>query len=649
MGDVVIDLFFISIVLALLLLWIKEVVIILFLIALISSLLNKKKKIPLYVYAGITVLCSLAYALYSKTTIGIPINLYLKNLIIETYQGGFEHFKYYLIQNMKVFHPYKWLYASVTTSALLAYPRIKRWGSLSEELEQLKKEEKYIDPNAYFPVDYEQNIFVTGSTGSGKTAGSLNFIEHAIKENKFVFAMDGKGDMTDYSVYDSMIKLANKHNRKVYVINQTNSTYTSPYNPFKHANPTQIKDMLLSLSTWSEEHYKGLAGHYWLHMATLMKKADIPMSFESILHYSDPDNLLDLAMVTRIDKLISKREYKMYSKICQGKGGETVLSSKTRFSTIYEGEGKKLFGNEKAFDIEQAYKENAVVIVLLNGFKYSDFARSMGLLVVQDLKNMLGYLTENNIEQRKQDILKDSREGRLNETITEEELNKRDYYQFFFFDEISVYFDDEFVDIVNKTRSLGGNALISTQTIADLDKVSELTRKQLIANCNGFMTLRQNEPEAVNVLTDIMGTKRSYAITRQTDLAGQTGKGTVTSDRDYKVHPDTIKELPSLVGFWYEKNDNTLIKYKTRFVNLEVEKEKQKEIEDIILLTQNVEEYLNTKNYVRSLSEKEKENFLNEIEEKNTENEKTKNNEKQEEEIDVVEEQEENKEKTIRM
>lgn len=594
MGDVVIDLFFISIILALLLLWIKEVVIILFLIALLSFLLNKRKKIPLYIYAGITVLFSLAYALYSKTKIGIPINLYLKDLIIGSYKGGFEHFKYHLMNNMKVFHPYKWLYASVTTSALLLYPRIKRWGSLSEELDELKKQEKYINPNAYFPVDYEQNIFVTGSTGSGKTAGSLNFIEHAIKENKFVFAMDGKGDMSDYSVYDSMIKLADKYNRKVYVINQTNSTHTSPYNPFKHANPTQIKDMLLSLSTWSEEHYKGLAGNYWLHMATLMKKADIPMSFESILHYSTPNNLIHLASHCLKKQIIDKDEFEMYKQIATGDSGITVLSSKTRFSTIYEGEGKKLFGNEKAFDIEQAYKENAVVIVLLNGFKYSDFARSMGLLVVQDLKNMLGFLTENNLEQRKESILKDYKEGKLNIPITEEELNKRDYYQFFFFDEISVYFDDEFVDIVNKTRSLGGNALISTQTIADLDKVSDLTRKQLIANCNGFMTLRQNEPTAVDVLTDIMGTKRSYAITRQTDLAGQTGKGTVTSDRDYKVHPDIIKELPSLVGFWYEKNENSLIKYKTRFVDLNIDNPKS--IDEIILLSNN-NDVLRTNNY----------------------------------------------------
>ena len=40
------------------------------------------------------------------------------------------------------------------------------------------------------------------------------------------------------------------------MINLTDPKNSDKYNPFKNANATMIKDMLINLTDWSEEHYK---------------------------------------------------------------------------------------------------------------------------------------------------------------------------------------------------------------------------------------------------------------------------------------------------------------------------------------------------------------------------------------------------------
>lgn len=60
--------------------------------------------------------------------------------------------------------------------------------------------------------------------------------------------------MGQNSILDIVQKLGT--DRKIYVVNLNDPINSIKYNPFKNATPTIIKDMLINMTEWSEEHYK---------------------------------------------------------------------------------------------------------------------------------------------------------------------------------------------------------------------------------------------------------------------------------------------------------------------------------------------------------------------------------------------------------
>jgi len=107
----------------------------------------------------------------------------------------------------------------------------------------------------YVP-DNAKHVFVCGTTGSGKTVALSNFIQHGIDKGYPLVIVDGKGDIGKGSILDICHQLCSKSNTKLYVVNLSNPDFSVKYNPFRNANPTMCKDMLVNMTEWSEEHYK---------------------------------------------------------------------------------------------------------------------------------------------------------------------------------------------------------------------------------------------------------------------------------------------------------------------------------------------------------------------------------------------------------
>ena len=99
-----------------------------------------------------------------------------------------------------------------------------------------------------------KHIFVCGTTGSGKTVALSNFIKSGVDNDYPMLIVDGKGDIGENSLLDITQKLG--ANKKIYVINLNDPDNSDKYNPFKNSNPTVIKDMLVNMTEWTEEHYK---------------------------------------------------------------------------------------------------------------------------------------------------------------------------------------------------------------------------------------------------------------------------------------------------------------------------------------------------------------------------------------------------------
>lgn len=104
----------------------------------------------------------------------------------------------------------------------------------------MKSKTKVITTN-----DDARHVFICGTTGSGKTIALSNYIESALRKGYPALIVDGKGDIGDGSIYDIVKKL--NRGRKLYVVNMTNPNDSCKYNPFKEANATVAKDMLVNL------------------------------------------------------------------------------------------------------------------------------------------------------------------------------------------------------------------------------------------------------------------------------------------------------------------------------------------------------------------------------------------------------------------
>ncbi len=370
-----------------------------------------------------------------------------------------------------------------------------------------------------------KNIFICGTTGSGKTVVLENFINSGVSNQYPMLIMDGKGDIGEGSILQSLQKL--KQHRKVYVINLTDPKNSDKYNPFKNANATMIKDMLINLTDWSEEHYKVNTERYLQRVIQLLLKIDTQLSLKIIVYYVSIDKFIELSSLLLKNDVITKQEHIdniELSKI----SGKIAESAVARFSTILESEIGNIFSNN-GIDIYEAIKENAIILFILNPLIYPELSPLLGRLFVIDSKKAVSNLFTTN--------------------------KKR---IFFIFDEMNVYASKVFLDLVNKSRSANVTNILATQSLSDLDEVSEAFREQVIENCNNYIVLRQNSSQNAEKWANIIGTRGTLEITYQLSQQGyntnSTGLGSARRVREYLYHPDEIKSLKVGNGIYVNKD-----------------------------------------------------------------------------------------------
>ena len=416
-----------------------------------------------------------------------------------------------------------------------------------EELDEIRKDEEKKHQNSLssdkvLDMKSRTHLFAIGTTGSGKTANILKYVENAIKNGQPTIIVDGKGGTKEYDLATVSQKLAEKYDRKVYLINQSDLSNTDLYNPFSDLSATEVKDMLVSMSEWESDHYKNLASRYWQIMLSIMIDNDITPTFENIILFSEPARFLELLDEMKKVGLIADERYLKAVNIANSEAGKQAEISISRSAVVFEGDGAKLFGDRSGFNMRTAFKENAVVIVLLNEFSYKDFARSTGQLVLEDIKSLISRLLSG-------------------EYVEKETL--------LVLEELGVYVNDGIEGLLNRSRSAGVKTIVSMQTTADVDKVNSDLTRQIIGNCNDFMIMRVTDQESAETMAKLIGTEKTIQKTSRTSEGIGTGESSNKLVDQFKISPNEIKNFPSLFGIYYTKNKpNEVKRFKTKFVKI---------------------------------------------------------------------------------
>jgi len=372
-----------------------------------------------------------------------------------------------------------------------------------------------------------KHIFVCGTTGSGKTVALSNFIASGINNNYPMLIVDGKGDIGAGSLLDITKKLGT--GRKIYVINLNNPEKSDKYNPFKNANPTVIKDMLINMTEWSEEHYKLNTERYLQRVINTLHKSEIPLSFKNIIKNIQVNSFIKISSELAKKGIITKEEHLENSEIAET-SGKIAENAASRFSTIAESEAGIIF-DENGIDIYTAFQENAIILFILNPLIYPEMSPLFGRLVLIDSKKAVSKLFGE--KQRK----------------------------FFIFDEINVYASSTLLDLVNKSRSANVTCILATQSLSDLDFANgEYFKEQIIENSNNYIVLRQNSAVNAEKWANIIGTRKQLDVTfqitnRESQFIEDTGYGSARRVREFLYHPDEIKNFKTGNGIYVSKDE----------------------------------------------------------------------------------------------
>lgn len=369
---------------------------------------------------------------------------------------------------------------------------------------------------------------VVGSTGTGKTESVLlPILTHDIAHGKGAIVIDGKGDL---ELFEKIRYIVNKKKRRADFFNFSlaHPDKSNTYNPLLHGNATELKDKIVGSMTWTEDFYRRMAEEATLALLNVLRTRkdaeghDIPVRFSELHSYlTDYDALSHLANQTKdpvrkedLGNMVKR--FKDNPKFLSGLMADLYLTARSEFSKLVDVEWPDI-------DLREVYEKNQIVYFQLNLQGYGDTAKRMGRIILQDIRTVSSYIQAHTPE------------------------GKRHFFPVFV-DDASSFLDLNFIDFLNKARAAGFAITLLHQSLGDLIIRRDFSfQQQVIENTNIKIILRQDDPQSVEKLTKIGGTRTTTISTYQTEekLLGKgfTGVGSIREGQAFRIDPDLIRAL----------------------------------------------------------------------------------------------------------
>jgi len=274
--------------------------------------------------------------------------------------------------------------------------------------------------------------------------------------------------------------------------------------------------MLINMTNWSEEHYKYNTERYIGRLCKLLSMHGIPISLDALTRYLPKTSFIKLSKDASEQGLLTKAEHLEDVDLAKTSGA-IAENAAARFATIRDSDLGQIF-DVSGIDIYTALQENAIILFVLNPLLYPETSPLIGNLIIIDSKKAVSHF-----------------------------FRKKKKRIFYIMDEINTYANASLLDLVNKSRSANVTCVLATQSLSDLDSVSEQFKEQVIENCNNYIVLRQNSSTNAEHWGNVIGTRETLQATYQ--ISGKDGGvkstdlGSLRKVREYIYHPDDIKLL----------------------------------------------------------------------------------------------------------
>ena len=378
-----------------------------------------------------------------------------------------------------------------------------------------------VGQNAYLSdKDANLHTLCVGTTGSGKTTTIANIIESAVVRKHPVVYVDGKGDLDlAYRLRD----FSRQQQTPFYLFSMVGDESVR-YNPISSGSYTSKKDRLIELREWSEDHYRKIAEGYLQSVFRLLERSELKVDLIQLSHYLQPPALMQLARELKSRELmVEVDQIQDRFKDISSLAAEIENLARSDIGHLFDCRG------DDVLMLEKALSENAVVYFCLSPLQFPAYAGTLGKLIINDIKSLVGSI------------------------INRGETKKT----FIILDEFSVFAGEQVINLINQGRGAGVHAVLATQSLSDIvRKGDDALLGQVINNTNNYIIQRQNHPEDAEILASVIGTEEKLQVTSQVQVGqGGTGMGSVRRSREYLVHPDDLKRLKMGEAILVNKQD----------------------------------------------------------------------------------------------
>ncbi|MEC0373186.1 TraM recognition domain-containing protein [Paenibacillus chibensis] len=142
------------------------------------------------------------------------------------------------------------------------------------------------------PHEPNQHVFAVATTGGGKTVIIGTMVENAIRQDKPVVFMDGKGERASMLEFK---ELCERYGKRVHMFTDVDEI---SFNFLRHGSATQLRDKIMNLFEWSEPYYKLNCSRFLQLVLKMMKEFDLTI---------DLKNLYDLTYPSKVAAVLNRQ------------------------------------------------------------------------------------------------------------------------------------------------------------------------------------------------------------------------------------------------------------------------------------------------------------------------------------------------------
>jgi|APSaa5957512535_1039671.scaffolds.fasta_scaffold11558_3 hypothetical protein len=347
-----------------------------------------------------------------------------------------------------------------------------------------------------------------GTTGSGKTNTILSVVESSIINKVPFLYLDIKGSS---SLRDGIQAYCKEHDMPFKCFSVVDESMY--YNPLKNGGQTAITDKIINLRHWDNEYYKSQAINFIQALVYFLQQIEVDIDLATIAKYMNAPQLRSI-------KLSDDKANNLRKQLLENLKLDHIKNLSTELDILINSEiGHLLSPNDNDFiDIYSSIKKGEAVYFLLQPLLFKNYTELLANAVLSDIKAVLSY--------------------GLKEKFKE--------YHLFIDEPFSVNITDGIKTLLAQARSTNTSVHIATQAPSDANQYQTNMLDVISNNINHLYIHRLNNPADAEFVAESVGTKQGYEITMQVDRESSgESRGTSKIVNEFKIHPETIKSLPT--------------------------------------------------------------------------------------------------------